>query len=151
MNLSPRDVADTFVEGIDRTRARLRHGLDRAELLKEIRTELKELASPTATLDTAFGLRACALLSAAVAESIGTRANDPELDRYIEECAEDLDATVSSLISLLPEIGRAKVVASMRRLFLAASAASAQDLADGEYFGDLFLATADAMALLTEG
>jgi hypothetical protein len=147
-NLDPGEVVETFGDAVERTRLRLREGLHPSDLLGEIRAELKRLASGAGMPDAAFALRACALLGTAVGDDIGTTDDDSEVDDYIDEHVEDLLGTVSSLVSLLNEFGRDNVAASMRRLFTGVADLSVEDLADGDYFGDLFLATADAIALV---
>jgi hypothetical protein len=141
-------VVETFSDAVERTRLRLREGLHPSDLLGEIRAELKRLASGAGMPDAAFALRACALLGTAVGDNVGTTDDHAEVDDYIDEHVEDLIGTVVPLVSLVPELGRENMAASMRRLLTDASAVSEEDLADGEYFGDLFLATADAIALV---
>ncbi len=60
---------------------------------------------------------------------------------------DDLIATVSATVSLLPELGRETVAAAMRRMLTEAAAAMRANPCDGVYASELFLATANAVAL----
>jgi hypothetical protein len=55
--LDPGEVAEGFADAVERTRSRLREGVDPTDLVGEIRAELKHLSSGAGTPDPAVALR----------------------------------------------------------------------------------------------
>jgi len=146
-NPHPDDVVDTLATSVEDTWRRLSQGLGASALSAEIRSELVHLSSETAPIGPEFAMRACAVLGAALVDGAWTAAQDQEFDDYVDDRIDDLLATVSSLIGLIPGLGRKSLADSARRLLTAASALPADDFAEVDYLSDLFLATADAIAL----
>lgn len=146
-NLNPKDVTNAFLEAVDDTHRRLDEGLDATELHAELGAELTRLASHPDAPDRTFALRACALLGVALADGVGTGLDASDVDRYYDDMFDDLIATVSATVSLLPELGRGTVAAAMRRMLTQAAAAMREDPWDRDYASELFLATANAVAL----
>ena len=141
------DVVEQIIfEAIEHTRLRTANGANPVKLIDEIRQELWDLGSRDMS-DRERARRSCALLGVVLAEGLGTEVDDPEVEAYIHDRLDDFHATVACTMSLVLELGREALAASMRRMLAAAASTSTDDFADGEYFGDLFLATANAVVL----
>ncbi len=142
----PDAVEQIIFDAIEHTHLRTASGADPMKLGEEIRQELSDLGSRD-MLDRDRAHRSCALLGVVLAEGLCTGVDHPEAEAYIYERLDDFHATVACTMSLVPELGRETLAASMRKMLHAAASTSTNDFADGEYFGDLFLAAANAVVL----
>lgn len=137
------------VTSVQRTLARFDDGsLTQADAATWLAVELSELATAaTGQITRSLAQRACEALGYTLACTFasGAGTDEAEDDAYLNEVIDDLDATIEMCLAGKPTV--AEMTVGVRRLVHDAATCTAEGIAEGEQFGDLFIAAAEAAAI----